>query len=272
MRSHRRVQLHRAASRRGARAGARRRPAVVRRAPAALQPRAPRGVRGRAGRRVRARGPRLRPVLRARERLPDRQVPHRRRRHRARRAPARARGYLDERGLAVLAVLDELAASHETTRRRGRAAWLAAQPTVAAPIASARTPEQLAELLPMAELELGGDELQRLSAASVDSRRRYAERTSARSSISSLRGGARDEDDLAPRGCGRRPGSPARRSPREPEAVARAEQRPARRRRQRLGSRSGSSPSSSGEAARDLVEIARRRRHGTPRRRRRAPS
>jgi aryl-alcohol dehydrogenase-like predicted oxidoreductase len=36
---------------------------------------------------------------------------------------------------------------------------------VTAPIASARTPEQLAELLPMAGLELSSEELDRLSAA-----------------------------------------------------------------------------------------------------------
>ncbi len=77
-----------------------------------------------------------------------------------------ARGYLDERGLAVLAVLDDLAESHGTTVAAVALAWLAAQPTVAAPIASARTPEQLAELLPMAGLVLGKDELERLSAAS----------------------------------------------------------------------------------------------------------
>jgi aryl-alcohol dehydrogenase-like predicted oxidoreductase len=39
-----------------------------------------------------------------------------------------------------------------------------AQPTVAAPIASARTAEQLADLLPMA-LELSDDELDRLTDA-----------------------------------------------------------------------------------------------------------
>ena len=77
-----------------------------------------------------------------------------------------ARGYLDERGLAVLAVLDDVAASHGTTVAAVALAWLAAQPTVTAPIASARTPEQLAELLPMAGLALGDDELQRLTAAS----------------------------------------------------------------------------------------------------------
>ncbi len=42
-------------------------------------------------------------------------------------------------------------------------AWLAAQPTVAAPIASARTPEQLADPLPMLELRLTADELRLLS-------------------------------------------------------------------------------------------------------------
>jgi aryl-alcohol dehydrogenase-like predicted oxidoreductase len=46
-------------------------------------------------------------------------------------------------------------------------AWLAAQPTVAAPIASARTPEQLADLLPMATLTLTADELEQLTAASA---------------------------------------------------------------------------------------------------------
>ncbi len=77
-----------------------------------------------------------------------------------------ARGYLDERGLAVLDVLDTLAADHGTTVSAVALAWLAAQPTVVAPIASARTPEQLAELLPMADLALGRDELERLTMAS----------------------------------------------------------------------------------------------------------
>jgi aryl-alcohol dehydrogenase (NADP+) len=80
---------------------------------------------------------------------------------------ATARGYLDERGLAVLAVLDDLAATHATTLAAVALAWLAAQPTVAAPIASARTPEQLAELLPMATLELADGELRRLAEASA---------------------------------------------------------------------------------------------------------
>ena len=77
-----------------------------------------------------------------------------------------ARGYLDDRGLAVLAVLDVLAVSFHTTVAAVALAWLAAQPTVVAPIASARTPQQLADLLPMATLELGAPELQQLTTAS----------------------------------------------------------------------------------------------------------
>lgn len=75
--------------------------------------------------------------------------------------------YLDDRGVRVLAILDELAATHATTVAAVALAWLAAQPTVVSPIASARTPEQLGDLLPMATLPLGADELERLSLASA---------------------------------------------------------------------------------------------------------
>jgi aryl-alcohol dehydrogenase (NADP+) len=80
---------------------------------------------------------------------------------------AKARQYLEgERGMAVLAELDSIAAAHETTPGAVALAWLAAQPTVAAPIASARTVVQLAEILPMATLTLSGSDLSRLTAAS----------------------------------------------------------------------------------------------------------
>ena len=46
-------------------------------------------------------------------------------------------------------------------------AWLVAQPTVVAPIASARTTEQLAQILPFVNLRLSQAELDRLSAASA---------------------------------------------------------------------------------------------------------
>ncbi|SHE55542.1 aldo/keto reductase [Streptoalloteichus hindustanus] len=80
---------------------------------------------------------------------------------------SKAEQYLDERGVRVLAALDEAAAAHSTTVSAVALAWLAAQPTVTAPIASARTPEQLADLLPMADLKLDQDELDRLTAASA---------------------------------------------------------------------------------------------------------
>jgi aryl-alcohol dehydrogenase-like predicted oxidoreductase len=80
---------------------------------------------------------------------------------------AGASAYLDETGLAVLQVLDELSKAHGTTAAAVALAWLKAQPTVVAPIASARTPAQLAELLPMATLTLSAEELERLAAASA---------------------------------------------------------------------------------------------------------
>ncbi|MFJ5883282.1 aldo/keto reductase [Kitasatospora cineracea] len=84
---------------------------------------------------------------------------------------ARAQGagrYLEEpRGLRVLAALDEVAAAHGTQVAAVALAWLAAQPTVAAPLASARTVEQLPPLLAAASLELTAAELKLLSEASA---------------------------------------------------------------------------------------------------------
>ncbi len=74
---------------------------------------------------------------------------------------------MDERGLAVLEALDAAAAAHETTVAAAALAWLAAQPGVIAPIASARTPEQLADLLPMADLRLSDEELAELDGVAV---------------------------------------------------------------------------------------------------------
>ncbi|NUT48744.1 MAG: aldo/keto reductase, partial [Saccharothrix sp.] len=80
---------------------------------------------------------------------------------------AAASKYLDDRGLRVLAALDEIAANHDTTQAAVALVWLAEQPTVAAPIASARTTDQLADLLPALHLELKADELATLTAASA---------------------------------------------------------------------------------------------------------
>jgi aryl-alcohol dehydrogenase-like predicted oxidoreductase len=79
----------------------------------------------------------------------------------------RARAYLDRGGTAVLDALDEVAAAHATAVAAVALAWLRAQPRVAAPIASARTPEQLEEILPAAALELTPAEIERLSASAA---------------------------------------------------------------------------------------------------------
>lgn len=77
----------------------------------------------------------------------------------------RASSYMDERGLRVLAALDRVAAAHETTLAAVALAWLAAQPTVATPIASARTVAQLQDLLPLESLTLTEAEVALLSEA-----------------------------------------------------------------------------------------------------------
>ncbi|MFI5887826.1 aldo/keto reductase [Streptomyces sp. NPDC051554] len=80
----------------------------------------------------------------------------------------RAAQYLEsERGQNVLTALDEVAQAHDAPVATVALAWLAAQPTVAAPIASARTVEQLPALLGVAELELTDTEIARLTQASA---------------------------------------------------------------------------------------------------------
>lgn len=72
--------------------------------------------------------------------------------------------YLENGGAAVLDVLDDLAAAHETTLGPVVLAWTKSRPSVATPIASARTPAQLDGLLPFIGLELSDDEIERLDA------------------------------------------------------------------------------------------------------------
>lgn len=78
---------------------------------------------------------------------------------------AGARGYLEHGGAAVLDALDEVAAAHGTSAGAVAIAWLRTRPTVVAPIASARSVEQLEQILPAATLELTPEEAERLSAA-----------------------------------------------------------------------------------------------------------
>ncbi|MFI8511650.1 aldo/keto reductase [Streptomyces sp. NPDC085460] len=70
------------------------------------------------------------------------------------------------RGQAVLAALDEVAEAHGAEPATVALAWLASRPTVAAPIASARTVEQVPALVAAAALTLTAEETARLTAAS----------------------------------------------------------------------------------------------------------
>jgi len=79
----------------------------------------------------------------------------------------RAKRYLTDRGVRALETLDAVATAYGTTPAAVALAWLLAQPAVTAPIVGANSPEQLAELLPAAELQLAADELKVLDEASA---------------------------------------------------------------------------------------------------------
>jgi len=75
--------------------------------------------------------------------------------------------YLDNGGLDVVATLDTVAAEHDASLASVALAWLRSRPGVVAPIASARTLEQLPDLLASATLELTADQVAALDAASA---------------------------------------------------------------------------------------------------------
>jgi aryl-alcohol dehydrogenase-like predicted oxidoreductase len=72
-----------------------------------------------------------------------------------------------ERGPKVIEALDEVARAHGAEIATVALAWLAAQPTVTAPIASARTTAQLPALLAVADLTLTDADLAKLNEASA---------------------------------------------------------------------------------------------------------
>lgn len=78
-----------------------------------------------------------------------------------------AQAYLDERGERVLSALDDVAAAHGASVAAVSLAWLRQQPTVAAPIASARNLRQLEDLIASVELTLTDAEVRTLSDASA---------------------------------------------------------------------------------------------------------
>jgi aryl-alcohol dehydrogenase-like predicted oxidoreductase len=79
---------------------------------------------------------------------------------------ASASTYMGERGDRVLAALREAAEAHGVSMAAVALRWLADRPTVVAPLASARSVEQLADLLPMQDLVLTEDEHRALDDAS----------------------------------------------------------------------------------------------------------
>ncbi len=78
----------------------------------------------------------------------------------------RAREYENDKNYAVLAAIDEISAAHNNAPLAAIAlAWLRAQPTVSAPIASARTVEQVNEIIQI--IDLSTSEIEQLDAISA---------------------------------------------------------------------------------------------------------
>jgi len=68
---------------------------------------------------------------------------------------AGAREYATEKNYGVLTVMDEVAKNHNVSLSAVALAWLRAQPSVSVPIASARTVEQVEEIVQVVELSSG---------------------------------------------------------------------------------------------------------------------
>jgi aryl-alcohol dehydrogenase-like predicted oxidoreductase len=75
--------------------------------------------------------------------------------------------YLNERGLRILAALDQVAKSHHSTPGKVALAWLMARPGITAPIASATSVEQVRDLVDATTLELDPASIETLNEASA---------------------------------------------------------------------------------------------------------
>jgi aryl-alcohol dehydrogenase-like predicted oxidoreductase len=76
-----------------------------------------------------------------------------------------AREYATEKNYAVLTVMDEVAKNHNVSLSAVALAWLRAQPSVSVPIASARTVEQMEEIVQVVELSV--EEIEKLNGVSA---------------------------------------------------------------------------------------------------------
>jgi len=79
----------------------------------------------------------------------------------------KVKGYLDARGLAILKVLDQVAARHGATPAQIALAWLMARPGITAPIASATSMTQLDDIMRAPALKLSDEDLAALDAVSA---------------------------------------------------------------------------------------------------------
>jgi aryl-alcohol dehydrogenase-like predicted oxidoreductase len=77
---------------------------------------------------------------------------------------AGAREYANDKNYAVLTFMDEVAKNHNVSLSAVALAWLRAQPSVSVPIASARTVEQVEEIVQV--VELSGEEVEKLNGVS----------------------------------------------------------------------------------------------------------
>ena len=79
--------------------------------------------------------------------------------------------YLNQRGAAVLAALERVAARRRATMAQVALAWLMGQPGIVAPIASATSVAQLEELMGAARLELAAEDVDELALRSDSGQR-----------------------------------------------------------------------------------------------------
>lgn len=80
---------------------------------------------------------------------------------------SRVKGYLNDKGMKVLAALDDVAKRFSASPAQVSLAWLMAKPTVAAPIASATSPAQLSEIMKAATIKLDAAAVEQLDKASA---------------------------------------------------------------------------------------------------------
>lgn len=75
--------------------------------------------------------------------------------------------YLNDRGFAVVAALDEVANAHRSTPARVALSWLLAQAGITSAIASATSKKQLTDLVEAAQLKLDAESIEKLNAVSA---------------------------------------------------------------------------------------------------------